>query len=414
MILLLPWIVRGQIRSTEVIEFDDPRFSRFVLSVKPFASFEDHPRSKGWLKVIEKNLCWSGVFKLHESQNKYCHVSGNHLDLQLQMEIKKAGEVPTLLLTMADTEGNAYFNQQVPLTQNRLKESEVMTAVNQITEKITTRPGILGSTIAFTFKQPGYEKVIARINTHGQDLQAISHNQFISISPKWNAVGSRIVYTVVSSKGTSVIYDDLQGKTTPLIRHKGGNTGGTWSRDGDFIIVSFTRKGNTDLYQIDLKTRKLKRLTSHHKIDGSPSLSPDGKDLLFVSDRGGSVQIYKMYLPTREIVRLTYTGSRNTDPIWSPDGSLVAFTKQIGGRDQIYVMDMFGENVRAITRGPYASEQPAWSPDGRQIIFSQKRGRDFKLHLVFLDGEGLRRLTNGESSPAGFEEKSPSWSLRRF
>ena len=232
LMLMLPWFAWGQTHSPEEIEFGDPRFSRFVLSVNPFPSFTDHPRARGWLKTIERNLCWSGVFKLRDSQNKYCHLSEGDLVLQMHLEIKKAGEIPTLLLTMADTDGNALFNQQIPLTRNRLKETEVMTAINQITEKMTTRPGILGSTIAFAFKQPGYEKVIARINTHGRNLQAVSYNQFISISPKWNATGSRIVYTIVSNQGASVIYDDLKGKTTPLIQGKGGNTGGTWSRDG--------------------------------------------------------------------------------------------------------------------------------------------------------------------------------------
>ena len=416
MIWITPLSSWGQIDTPDVIPIE-MHFSRFVLSIKTSPSFAAHPRAERWLKTIEKNLCWSGVFKLHESQNKYCHVSGDRLDLQLNVEIKKAGESPMLKLTVADTDGNDLFDQQAPLTQNRLRETDVMQMINQITEKITVQPGILGSTIAFTFKQPGYEKVIARINTHGQKLAAVSRNQSISLSPEWNVPGSKIVYTVVSSQGTSVILDDLKGKSSFLIQSKGGNTGGTWSRDGQNIILSFTKDNNTDLYEINLKTQELTRLTRNHRIDISPSLSPDGKNLLFASDRaGGQVeQIYRMYLPTKEISRLTFIGISNSDPAWSPDGSMISFTRTTARGNRIYVMDAFGENERPlIPNYPYPSEQPAWSPDGRQIIFSSKRGGDYKLYIVFLDGKELRRLTNGQISPEGYEEKSPSWTIRHF
>lgn len=411
--LCLPLAVLGQTRSPDVVVIEGIKFSRFVLSTKAFTSFSTHPKSKRWLTLIEKNLCWSGVFKLYNSQDKYCNVSRGHLDMQLHIEFKKTGN-PALKLTIADTDGIALFDMLIPVKRNRLQESDVMAAINLITEKITVQPGILGSTIAFAFKQPGYENVIARINTHGQQLEAVSNNRYISIAPRWNPGGSSILYTVVSRRGTAVIFDNLKGRPKALLRFKEGiNTGGTWSKDGKRIILSHSKNGNADLYEINLATQKLKRLTKHSAIDTSPSLSPNGQNLLFVSDRGGSEQIYMMYLPTKEIFRVTYKDRRNTDPAWSPDGTLIAFTKTTGGRDQIYIMDEYGENknTRPLLQSPYFSEQPAWSPDGRQIVFTSRRGRDYKLYTVFLDGKGLRRLTN---TPEGFEEKSPSWTLRQF
>ena len=408
--LILPYFALGQTRSPDVVSIQGLKFSRFILSVKTPANFSAHAKSERWLRLLEKNLCWSGVFKLFDSVNNYCRVSSGQLDLQLHLGIKQTGR-PVVTLTVTDSDGAALFEEQIPLVQNRLRETDVMEVVNQITEKLTVQPGILGSTIAFSFKQPGYESVIARVNTHGQHLAAVSRNRFISIVPEWNPTGTSIVYTVVSRSGTSVYHDDLRGNIQRLVEQGGVNTGGTWSKNGKSLIFSYSRKGNADLYMYHLETQKLTRLTTHPRIDTSPSLSPDGQNLLFVSDRAGSPQIYLMHLPTNDVYRVTFTDTRNSDPVWSPDGSMIAFTKFTRGRDQIYIMDSVGENARPLIQSPYPSEQPAWSPDNRQIIFSSKRGKDFKLYAVFLDGKGLRRLTR---TPEGYKENSPSWTLRRL
>ena len=48
------------------------------------------------------------------------------------------------------------------------------------------------------------------------------------------------------------------------------------------------------LFALDLRTRRLTRLTNGNAIDTSPSYSPDGSKIVFNSDRGGSQQLYVM------------------------------------------------------------------------------------------------------------------------
>jgi len=406
-------IVWGQDNSEGDILISDINFSRFVLFMKPKISFLLHPKANRWLSIIEKNLCWSGAFKLYQPQNSYCRVNTGRIDMQLELDIKKNDESQTLRLVVTDNSGLPLFWETVILKQNKLQESDVMDAVNKITEKLTGLAGVLGTTIAFTFLQPGHKKVIAKSNTHGQNITAISNNGFRNISPRWNLDGTKIIYTRVGQK-QSVIYDDLQGRAVALTPPGMKSSGGAWDKDGKSIIVVLNPNSNSDIYSINLQTKTLERLTKNPGIDTAPSIRPDGDYLLFVSDRAGSnEQIYLMYLPTKEIFRSTFTGSRNTNPVWSPDGSLIAFTSSRRGHDQIYIMDIYGENARALTKGPYPSEQPAWSPDGRQIVFASKRKRNgvFKLYTVFLDGKGLRRVTD---TPDGFEEKEPTWTQRRF
>src|SRR3546814_10029877 len=67
-----------------------------------------------------------------------------------------------------------------------------------------------------------------------------------------------------------------------------------FSSEGNEVIMSMAKDGNTEIYTVDLRTRRQTRLTNHPAIDTSPSFSPDSREITFNSDRGGSPQIYVM------------------------------------------------------------------------------------------------------------------------
>ncbi len=61
-----------------------------------------------------------------------------------------------------------------------------------------------------------------------------------------------------------------------------------FSPDGNRVLLSMAQDGNTEIYSMDLRTRKTERLTNSPAIDTSPSFAPDGKQIVFNSDRGGT------------------------------------------------------------------------------------------------------------------------------
>ena len=67
-----------------------------------------------------------------------------------------------------------------------------------------------------------------------------------------------------------------------------------FSPDGKKVIMSKAERGNSDIFAMELSTRRIQRLTTHSAIDTSPSFSPFGRQIVFNSDRGGSQQIYVM------------------------------------------------------------------------------------------------------------------------
>ena len=100
--------------------------------------------------------------------------------------------------------------------------------------------------------------------------------------------------------------------------------------------------------------------------------SPEGK-IAFVSDRAGSPQIYLLEVRSRRERRLTYRGSYNASPAWSPDGDWIVYAAQTGSSFDLYLIDPQSGYTTPLVVHPRSDEDPAWSPDGRKIIFSSSR-----------------------------------------
>jgi TolB protein len=391
-------------------------FSKLILVLELEPPLAAAPGYQPLASLLEKNLCWSGVFNLAGGRTRYCRINGtaSRVDMRLALSLERGQGV--VRLYDGGPERLLLFEDVLPL-DGTANEEWLMDVVNRLTERLTGQPGLLGSTLGFVLKQPGYAKVVVATTTHGNRLRLLSHNRDINILPRFNRQGAGMVYTVLGNRGSQVYYQNLlpnePGSIESYFLTPPGslNSGGAFSPDGTQVVVTMSVNQNADLFLFDLRRKSHRQLTSRLGIETQAHWSPDGKQLVFVSDRSGSPQIYLMDLETREDIRLTFEGIYNADPRWSPDGRSILFTRRAGGIDQIHIMDQYGENVRMVSSGRYTSEQAEFSPDGRQIVFASNRTGEYKLYIVSTDGTGLRRLTN---TPAGFEENSPSWTARRL
>jgi TolB protein len=407
----------GSLEPAQDILIQGIGFSKLNLVLEPADDLPATPAVQKLARLLEKNLCWSGLFTLWGGASRYCSASAAPERIDMKLGLGEDGGALRLRLKDAGGgEGLVLFDDSLPLSAAE-NERAVIDLVNRLAERITGQPGILGSTIAFALRQPGYAKVIVATTTHGLPIQLISHNTEINILPRWSPGGGALVYTVLGDNGSRVYLHtlgaagDAMGPSRFLTEAGSLNTGGAFSPDGKRLVFTMSPNLNADLFSYNLATRKLTQMTSRIGIETQADWSPDGKQMLFVSDRSSTPQIYLMDVDTREDLRLTFDGTYNTDPRFSPDGRLVLFTRRVDNVAQIFIMDTNGEHVRPVTRGRFESEQAEWSPDGRQIVFSSNRTGEFKLYVVATDGSALRRLTG---TPDGFEETNATWTRRRM
>ena len=195
------------------------------------------------------------MFLVTDSRYRTCRTaSGDQVDMKILLKLeRKVSDTGTLvskhlMLTVADNDGVPLFPLDLPLRKNRFREAELMDLINNMSAQLTGLEGVLGSTIAFTLKQPKRRKIIARINTHGNKLAAISKNSSISLLPSWSPQGDAIVYTTLSRAGTAIIYNNFKNRPVKLLRSNTSATrasnnflsvsGGSWSqREHRFVFL---------------------------------------------------------------------------------------------------------------------------------------------------------------------------------
>lgn len=228
-----------------------------------------------------------------------------------------------------------------------------------------------------------------------------------ALTPRFSPTQQQITYMALfdNRPGQVYLFNIETGEQEPLGTFRGMTFAPRFSPNGREVMMSVERGGNSDVFKMDLATRRLTRLTDNPAIDVSPSMSPDGRRITFASDRGGSQQIYVMNADGSGQKRITFGQGRYQTPVWSPRGDLIAFTRQYRGRFYIGVIRPDGTGERLLTES-YLDEGPTWSPNGRVLMFFREPspGSGSSLWSVDLTGRNLRRVrTPGDAS-------DPAWS----
>ena len=169
-------------------------------------------------------------------------------------------------------------------------------------------------------------------------------------------------------------------------------------------MLTYAADGNSDLFEMDLRSRKVRRLTDNGAIDTAPSYSPDGQQIVFESDRSGEQQIYVMTRKGSNVQRISYGKGRYGTPVWSPRGDFIAFTKSYRGRFSIGVIKPDGNGERILSQD-FLVEGPTWAPNGRVLMFfrqSERNPDSSELVTVDINGRNERILftTTAASDPA--------------
>lgn len=290
---------------------------------------------------------------------------------------------------------------------SKMLQSLAHLIADDVFHAFTGEKGVMSLPIA-AIKRVGKTKHVVQMNVDGDAIKQLSKGGRLNLLPSYSPDAKKILYTSYRYDNPDLFELDVASRKYKRISARPGlNTGGVLSPDGQKIAVTLSTNGNTDIYLLSADGKDQKRLTNAWGIDTSPSWSPDGSKIAFVSSRSGNPHIFVMNPDGSDQKRLTFKGKYNQTPRWSPRGTHIVFSaRDERNKYDIFLLDVRSGVISRITQDQANNEDPAFSANGRLIVFTSTRDGARDLYVSNLDGSHQRRLTKG-----GFYW-TPTWAPR--
>lgn len=155
-----------------------------------------------------------------------------------------------------------------------------------------------------------------------------------------------------------------------------------WSTDAKELVFTGNRKGQYDIYSVNIESGIETQLTNTPGLDDGPEYDPQGKYIYFNSNRSGVMQLYRMKPNGSEVEQLTFDELNDWFPHISPDGKKIVFlsfgTDVESGDHPFYkhvylrMMSVEGGKPKIISYvygGQGTINVPSWSPDSKKVAF---------------------------------------------
>jgi TolB protein len=276
---------------------------------------------------------------------------------------------------------------------------------DDVVRQYTREPGIFGTRIA-AFRKQGDARELVVMDVDGQRAEVVYRDE-MALLPSWRPDGKAVLFTSFRDGRPDLWEVEVATRRYRRVLSLGDlTTGGAYSPDGKRIAFAASSGGNSDVWVCNADGSDPRRLTTDPATDSSPSWSPDGKRIAFVSNRSGHPHIYVMAADGSEQRRLTFDGKYNQTPHWSPRGDLIAFT----ARDERRAFDVFtvspetGRIQRVTQDQGITNQEPSWAPSGRLMVFSTDRKGGSQLVISTPSGDRQTVITSGAA-----ELETPVW-----
>lgn len=282
---------------------------------------------------------------------------------------------------------------------------------NDVYKKIVGKESIFRSKIVFVSDRNSRGsktvKEIYMMDFDGKNVTQITSHGGITISPSMSQDGRYLVYSLiqnVSGKRNNNLYMmDMKTKESHVISQKDGiNSGAIFLPGGKSIALTLTVSGNAEIYEMDLETKNLRRITNHFASDVDPSVTYDGKLMTFLSDRPGKAMIYTLDPSGEEknVKRISFVGQFNATPRFSPDGKEIVFASWLDNSFDLFRIGSDGSGLSRLTKDFGSNEDPSYSNDGEFIAFTSQRvisrvKADQNIYIMDRDGGILGAITAG-------------------
>ena len=137
-------------------------------------------------------------------------------------------------------------------------------------------------------------------------------------------ITSSFVFAFASDRSGAgdIFVMDKDGTLQNLISHPEADWDPSWSPDGQWLVFTSHRSGNSDIWlwqpQLDEANQPPRNLTHDLAWDYSPTWSPSGNSVAFVSERDGDAEIFVQHLEEDIAIQLTFNQEMDRMPVWVP------------------------------------------------------------------------------------------------
>ena len=204
----------------------------------------------------------------------------------------------------------------------------------------------------------------------------------------WDAKGNQLYYVKrKENKNHSNFFDlykyDLTGKKEKKLTSSLRSVDPDWSAELRQFVCVVQKDGTDNLVVLDENGDKVKNLTNYKNSQGvySPRWSKDGQFIVFSQSRKHGRDIKKINVETGEIFNLINDQNDARDPVISPDGKRIYFSWDRTGIFNIYSMDMNGQDIKLWTNVTGGAFMPDVSVDGT-LAYSNFKHDGYKVNIL--------------------------------
>jgi Tol biopolymer transport system component len=209
----------------------------------------------------------------------------------------------------------------------------------------------------------------------------------------WSPDGKKIAFSAKSAEDDIIYIVDAENGdiTSELKPELDGIYSPNFSPDGKTIAFDGIKDGFSDIYTMDLKTKKLKKLTSDIHDDRNPVFSPSGEYIIFSSDREnkadtlwcyGNYALFRMDKNGDNLERLTERGYNVNSPTFSQNGDKIIYTSDREGVNNLYVLEIDNLNVYRLSDVFGGISSPSLSADSRKLAFAGYENGGWDIYVM--------------------------------
>ena len=211
----------------------------------------------------------------------------------------------------------------------------------------------------------------------------------LNVFPKWADASKKYFYYTDLTKGAPELrkYGVYDRSDVHVVSSDGMLVCSDVSDDGKTLLLTMAPKGQPDVYEYTVATKKLKRLTKYSGIDVNAQYMSDSR-IAFISNRLGYPNVFSKDISSSATEQMVYVGKSNSACtahdnyiIYKARESSNAFSKNTFN---LHLISTKTDFIRRLTVTGI-NEHPLFSRDGGTVIFVKRYKNQSSIGVIRLD-----------------------------